>query len=63
MAAKILHSMTDDNPNLQKQIGCMTGIFQLVDRQPIPTERRIVGHRSERLPPGKYFSYLVLLHQ
>ncbi|CAA2990259.1 Hypothetical predicted protein [Olea europaea subsp. europaea] len=57
MAAKILHSMTDDNPNLQKQIGCMTGIFQLFDRQPISTGRRIVGHRSERLPPGNSHFY------
>ncbi|CAI9754540.1 unnamed protein product [Fraxinus pennsylvanica] len=53
MAAKILHSLTDDNPDLQKQVGCMMGIFQLFDRQPILTGRRIVGHSSKRLPPGK----------
>ncbi|KAM7278819.1 hypothetical protein ACFE04_005953 [Oxalis oulophora] len=32
MAAKLLHSLADENPDLQKQIGCMTGIFQLFDR-------------------------------
>lgn len=52
MAAKLLHSLTDDNPDLQKQIGCMTGIFQLFDRQHIVSGRRIVGHSHKRLPPG-----------
>ncbi|KAL2465087.1 hypothetical protein Adt_40938 [Abeliophyllum distichum] len=52
MAAKILHSLTDDNPDLQKQIGCMAGIFQLFDRQPILAGRRSIGHSSKRLPPG-----------
>lgn len=52
MAAKLLHSLTDDNPDLQKQIGCMTGIFQLFDRQNIIAGRRIVGHSHKRLPPG-----------
>jgi len=33
MAAKLLHSLADDNPDLQKQIGCITGIFQAFDRQ------------------------------
>lgn len=49
MAAKLLHSLADDNPDLQKQIGCMTGIFQLFDRQHVLTGRRL-SHR--RLPPG-----------
>ncbi|KAI3454805.1 hypothetical protein Pfo_011468 [Paulownia fortunei] len=53
MAAKLLHSLTDDNPDLQKQIGCMNGIFQLFDRQHILTGgRRMVGHSPKRLPPG-----------
>ncbi|KAK6123128.1 hypothetical protein DH2020_043124 [Rehmannia glutinosa] len=53
MAAKLLHSLTDDNPDLQKQIGCMTGIFQLFDRQQILTGgRRVVGHGPKRLPHG-----------
>ncbi|KAL0422006.1 UNVERIFIED_CONTAM: protein LONGIFOLIA 1 [Sesamum latifolium] len=56
MAAKLLHSLTDDNPDLQKQIGCMTGIFQMFDRQHMLTGgRRIVGHSPKRLPSGKDF--------
>ncbi|KAL4598311.1 hypothetical protein ACB092_11G051500 [Castanea dentata] len=27
MAAKLLHSLADDNQDLQKQTGCMTGIL------------------------------------
>ncbi|XP_020208263.1 protein LONGIFOLIA 2 [Cajanus cajan] len=49
MAAKLLHSLADDNPDLQKQIGCMTGIFQLFDRNHIITARRI---SQKRLPSG-----------
>ncbi|XP_027329395.1 protein LONGIFOLIA 1-like [Abrus precatorius] len=49
MAAKLLHSLADDNPDLQKQIGCMTGIFQLFDRHHILTARRI---NQKRLPSG-----------
>nr|GLL22112.1 protein LONGIFOLIA 2-like isoform X2 [Ipomoea trifida] len=53
MAAKLLHSLTDDNPDLQKQIGCMTGIFQLFDRQNMLTGgRRVVGHSPKRLISG-----------
>ncbi|KAJ1388559.1 DUF3741-associated sequence motif, partial [Sesbania bispinosa] len=55
MAAKLLHSLADDNPDLQKQIGCMTGIFQLFDRHHIITARRI---SQKRLPPGNsHFNY------
>ncbi|KAL3513025.1 hypothetical protein ACH5RR_025742 [Cinchona calisaya] len=55
MATKFLHSLTDDNPDLQKQIGCMTGIFQLFDRQHIITPRRITGHSAKRVPSGGTF--------
>ncbi|KAH6820665.1 hypothetical protein C2S53_003360 [Perilla frutescens var. hirtella] len=49
MAAKLLHSLTDDNVDLQKQIGCMNGIFQLFDRQNILTGgRRVVGNTPKR---------------
>ncbi|RDX97341.1 Protein LONGIFOLIA 1, partial [Mucuna pruriens] len=49
MAARLLHSLADDNPDLQKQIGCMTGIFQLFDHHHV-----IPAHRNshKRLPPG-----------
>ncbi|KAK4750458.1 hypothetical protein SAY87_003940 [Trapa incisa] len=48
MAAKLLHSLADENPDLQKQIGCMTGIFQLFDRHHMIDGRRIT---QKRLPP------------
>ena len=53
MAAKLLHSLADDNPDLQKQIGCMTGIFQLFDRHQVLTARRI---SQKRLPSGIHHS-------
>lgn len=52
MAAKLLHSLADDNPDLQKQIGCMNGIFQIFDRHQVLTGRRISHHK--RLPPGNF---------
>ncbi|KAJ8752289.1 hypothetical protein K2173_003925 [Erythroxylum novogranatense] len=51
MAAKLLHALADDNPDLQKQIGCMAGILQLFDRQQALTGRGLI---HERLPPGDY---------
>nr|GMC56375.1 protein LONGIFOLIA 2 [Ipomoea batatas] len=48
MAARLLHSLADDNPDLHKQIGCMKGILQLFDRQHI----RIAGHSPEGLTAG-----------
>ncbi|KAI4343978.1 hypothetical protein L6164_011259 [Bauhinia variegata] len=50
MAAKLLQSLADDNPDLQKQMRCMTGIFQLFDRHHVLTARRI--SQQKRLPPG-----------
>ncbi|XP_020234919.1 protein LONGIFOLIA 1 isoform X1 [Cajanus cajan] len=32
MSGKALKSLKDENPDLQKQIGCITGFFQLFDR-------------------------------
>ncbi|XP_010260208.1 PREDICTED: protein LONGIFOLIA 1-like [Nelumbo nucifera] len=52
MSAKFLHELADDNSNLKKQIGCMTGIFQLFDRHNILTGRRLTGHSHKRLPSG-----------
>lgn len=54
MAAKLLHSLADDNPDLQKQIGCMNGIFQIFDRHQVLTGRRISHHK--RLPPGNFLT-------
>ncbi|KAJ0042902.1 hypothetical protein Pint_19012 [Pistacia integerrima] len=52
MSAKLLHSISDENPDLQKQIGCMNGIFQLFDRQHFLSGRRI-HQNQKRLPPGQ----------
>ncbi|KAF6171415.1 hypothetical protein GIB67_009556 [Kingdonia uniflora] len=52
MSAKLLHALTDDNPDLQKQIGCMTGIFQLFDRHHIAPSKRITAHGHKRVPSG-----------
>ena len=58
MSAKFLQVFTDENPELQKQIGCMTGIFQMFDRQHILAGRRINGHHHKRLPSG-----ICLIHE
>lgn len=49
MAAKLLQTLADDNPDLQKQIGCMTGIFQIFDRHQMVAGRR---YSHKRLLPG-----------
>ncbi|KAL2935425.1 Protein LONGIFOLIA 2 [Bienertia sinuspersici] len=49
MAAKLLHSLADENPDLQKQIGCMNGIFQIFDRQQLLSGRR--PNQRKLLPP------------
>ncbi|CAO2818470.1 unnamed protein product [Amaranthus hypochondriacus] len=49
MAAKLLHSLADDNPDLQKQIGCMNGIFQIFERQHLISGRR--PNQRRLLPP------------
>ncbi|XP_076900155.1 uncharacterized protein LOC143554225 [Bidens hawaiensis] len=49
MAAKYLYSLADDNPDLHKQIGCMTGVFQIFNRHHnIVSRRRISGHTPNR---------------
>ncbi|KAJ6369851.1 hypothetical protein OIU76_028162 [Salix suchowensis] len=35
MSAKYMYRLSDENPDLHKQIGCMNGIFQLFDRHHI----------------------------
>ncbi|KAF9624554.1 hypothetical protein IFM89_011728 [Coptis chinensis] len=52
MSAKLLHALSDENPDLQKQIGCMTGIFQLFDRHHILTPKRTTGYTSHKKPPS-----------
>ncbi|XP_044467562.1 protein LONGIFOLIA 2-like [Mangifera indica] len=52
MSAKLLHSISDENPDLQKQIGCMNGIFQLFHHRHFLSSRRI-HQNQKRLPPGQ----------
>lgn len=52
MSAKVLHSLTDENPDLHKQVGCMNGMFQVFNRRHFLTGRRISSRDNKRLPPG-----------
>ncbi|CAH8357227.1 unnamed protein product [Eruca vesicaria subsp. sativa] len=52
MAAKLLHTLADENSDLQKKIGCMNGIFQLFDRHHLLTNRRkshVLGNHNNSL--------------
>ncbi|OAY72507.1 Protein LONGIFOLIA 2 [Ananas comosus] len=57
MSAKFLHAFGDENRDLQRQIGCMTGIFQLFDRQSLLAGGRLNGnphpHPHRRLTSGR----------
>ncbi|PWA59487.1 DUF3741-associated sequence motif protein [Artemisia annua] len=52
MAAKYLHSLADENLDLRKQIGCMTGVFQVFNRHQMVAGRRIGGYSPRRGRPG-----------
>ncbi|CAI9758701.1 unnamed protein product [Fraxinus pennsylvanica] len=54
MCAKVLPSFTDENQDLQKQTGCMNGIFQLFDRHHFPTCWRVGSQNPKRLLPGAH---------
>ncbi|KAM7279164.1 hypothetical protein ACFE04_006298 [Oxalis oulophora] len=50
-SAKFINSLSDEhNKDLQKQIGCMNGIFQIFDRHHFLSSRRIVAHNQNSLP-------------
>ncbi|KAI8541736.1 hypothetical protein RHMOL_Rhmol08G0085300 [Rhododendron molle] len=52
MSAKLPHPLMDENTDLQKQIGCMSGIFLLFDRRYFLSSGRITSHNHKRLPQG-----------
>ncbi|XP_013586121.1 protein LONGIFOLIA 2 isoform X1 [Brassica napus] len=52
MSAKLLHNLSDENPNLNKQFGCMNGIFQVFHRQQYPA-RPVYSDVEKSLPPGE----------
>lgn len=49
MSVRRISSLKDDSHDLQKQIGCMNGIFQIFDRHHFLSGRRSSGHRHKRL--------------
>ncbi|CAH8327969.1 unnamed protein product [Eruca vesicaria subsp. sativa] len=54
MSAKLLYNLSDENPNLNKQFGCMNGIFQVFYRQHYPARRvSVAGDELKSLPLGK----------
>lgn len=46
MSEKVLTSMKDENPDLQKQIGCISGFFQLFDRHRFLTGQSTSSHNQ-----------------
>ncbi|KAK7394397.1 hypothetical protein VNO78_14924 [Psophocarpus tetragonolobus] len=52
MSGKALKSLKDENPDLQKQIGCITGFFQLFDRHRFLTGQRIGSNIQNRPTSG-----------
>ncbi|CAL9157684.1 unnamed protein product [Musa hybrid cultivar] len=56
MSAKFLHTFADEDPEMKRQIGCMTGIFQIFDRQRLLTGRRLSGHSHQGVSSGKVLS-------
>ncbi|KAJ0249822.1 hypothetical protein HA466_0152590 [Hirschfeldia incana] len=52
MSAKLLYNLSDENPNLNKQFGCMNGILQVFYRQHYPA-RPVSGDVEKSLPPGE----------
>ncbi|MFS7962902.1 putative protein LONGIFOLIA [Helianthus anomalus] len=58
MTARILHSLSEDNTDLQKQIDCMSGVFQVFDRHQIVSGSRVSDCSPKRLHSGSpYFDY------
>ncbi|KAI9154501.1 hypothetical protein LWI28_027205 [Acer negundo] len=57
MSTKLLYSLSDENPDLQKQIGCMNGIFNIFDRH-----RRFANHNHKRLPPDQNDNHEIQPH-
>ncbi|KAI5558998.1 hypothetical protein BDE02_17G080000 [Populus trichocarpa] len=54
MSAKYMYRLSDENPDLQKHIGCMNGIFQLFDRNHIlGGSRRATSQNQKKLPSGQ----------
>ncbi|GMH20358.1 hypothetical protein Nepgr_022199 [Nepenthes gracilis] len=57
MSAKLLYSLSDENPNLQKQVGCINGIFHLFERQQFLIGRSTNSPNHKQLPQGQSNNY------
>ncbi|XP_071703516.1 protein LONGIFOLIA 1-like [Rutidosis leptorrhynchoides] len=51
MSTKAMYTVTEDKQEIQKQLGCMNGIFQLFDRRYLLGQRRHDNHPT-KLPQG-----------
>ena len=49
--ARMRGALSGDMPELDRQMGCMAGIFQIFDRQRLITGRRAGRQPQKRLPP------------
>ncbi|CAN4079473.1 unnamed protein product [Withania somnifera] len=52
MSARMLSSITEDNKDLHKKIGCMNGLFQLFDRHNFLIGKHLQGQNHKRLLTG-----------
>ncbi|KAL3346661.1 hypothetical protein AABB24_025216 [Solanum stoloniferum] len=52
MSARMLSSITEDNKDLHKRIGCMNGLFQLFDRHHFLIGKHLHGQNHKRLLTG-----------
>ncbi|KAJ4841671.1 hypothetical protein Tsubulata_019420 [Turnera subulata] len=50
MSAKYIYSLSDENPDLRKQVGCMHGFFQIFERRHFLGGARTVSQNQKRLP-------------
>lgn len=59
MSAQLIYSKADENSAVQKQIGCINGIFQLFDRHNFLSSRRISRDPDKRLCHGIPLHYVL----
>ncbi|WMV17329.1 hypothetical protein MTR67_010714 [Solanum verrucosum] len=52
MSARMLSSITEENKDLHKKIGCMNGLFQLFDRHHFLIGKHLHGQNHKRLLTG-----------
>ncbi|CAA6653588.1 unnamed protein product [Spirodela intermedia] len=62
MPANLLNAFADENPDLQRQLGCVAGIFQAFNRHRFLTSRRLTGLHHHRRPPSDLRSLFKLIH-